>query len=403
MVTQTATKPIITQAELERYLPNPIRRSGNEYRTWTEDSRSKTHIAINLDKGVYYDFHYNQGGSLVSLLRQLGAPIGQEKARASPSLTYKRQLAILAKTKSLGRTYRCGTHTALRTDVISGEHDAAHRVMCLRWNCPKCAPFLKRVHMEHLADYHFGAIYLIPKGYEPGTALNRIKQKARRAGGEFEWLLLESNELKILFVESSSLPKVTEWLRDEPFFELEAFNPTYAERTKWLERGLEQMTEASHWSHKVRHSRGIASIKCDVDNVKDTRSEIITLSTQEYWDLEMIKMRLVEVVMQGKRQVQLDKGLGFKRVRAWLVGGWGTQLEPYGVLELRMYEDGGAVLLCDATVDKSTFPSRHWNVITKTLEELVAELESRGYTVDWLTVDIVNLIPPEGGGWHDNW
>ena len=54
--------------------------------------------------------------------------------------------------------------------------------------------------------------------------------------------------------------------------------------------------------------------------------------------------------------------------------------------------------VCDATVDKSAFPSGHWDIVDKMLEELVAELESQGHTVDWLTEDTVNLIPPEGGG-----
>ena len=56
MVTQTATKPIVTREELERYLPNRLRRSGSEYRTAIEPSRSGTHLAINLEKQVYYDF-----------------------------------------------------------------------------------------------------------------------------------------------------------------------------------------------------------------------------------------------------------------------------------------------------------------------------------------------------------
>ncbi len=69
----TVTKPIITQEELERWLPNRLRRSGSEYRTGTDGSRSGTNLVINLEKQVYYDFHYNQGGSLISLLRQLAA------------------------------------------------------------------------------------------------------------------------------------------------------------------------------------------------------------------------------------------------------------------------------------------------------------------------------------------
>lgn len=394
----TATKNIITKEKLERYLPSPLRRSGREYRTWLEASQSKTHISINFEEQVYYDFHYNQGGSLVSLMRQLGVPIPHDIVESNPRLTYKKQLSMLARHKSEGRYFGCGTRTAIKTNLRTGFAQRAERVMCLKWNCPTCAPFLKRVWMEHLADYHFGAIYQIPKGYKGiGAALNRIKSRAKRQGGPFEWLLLQSNEIQVLLVDSRSLPEVKQWLDSEPFFELVALNPTYSERTKWLDVGLEQMNDASNWNHKVRHSRGIASIKANVDNVNNTRREYITLSTQECWDLEMVKMQLVEVVMQGKRQVEVDKDLGLKKARAWLVERRGEQLEPYGVFELQMYEDGATLLLCDATVDKASFPSGQWDIVAKTLQEVVTDLESQGYTADWLTEHIVCFIPPGGG------
>lgn len=268
----------ITKEQLETYLPNPLRykpeRGEEAYRTWTEESRSRTHLAVNIQKGMYFDFHTNTGGSLASLLRQLGAPIWRGTNESWGQ--YQFQLSIVKTFKSQGRQYRCGQKTAVLAQRDTGTVKMMARVMCLRWNCPRCAPFLKGVWMERLADCHFGAVYAIPKGYkEPGSVLAKIQTRAKRAGGGFERLLLQANDVQLLFVDSRSHPQVVEWLDNEPYFERVAFMPTWEERNRWLEKGLEQMEEPMHWSNKVRCSRRL------VDNVNNTHGENITLSTND--------------------------------------------------------------------------------------------------------------------------
>jgi len=226
--------------------------------------------------------------------------------------------------------------------------------------------------MEHLADYHFVAIYVAPKGYkEIGKALNRTQQRARRAGGRFEYLLLQSNEVQILFIDSRSSPEVKEWLDKEPYFELVALMPTIEERNRWLEIGLERMDKPMHWNHKVRHSKGIASIKASVDDVNNTHSESITSSTEPE-DRKILKA-LARLTMLERKV-----------------------LEQYG--SLMRIEDGEKVFYFCDKVNLPSFFGYQWDSVDKTLEELVTEQEAQGYTTDWLTGNIVRFIPPKGRG-----
>lgn len=292
----TTTKNIITKEELECYLPYPLKyqpekdREGNiqeAYRTHLDpDSRSGTPVSINLVKGVYYDFKYGHGGSIVSLLRQVGAPISRDMAEGSQR-HYKSEYKKLQWFKKEGRYRGCNKTSAWlvnhKTHIIA----EGRRVMCLKPDCPYCAPFLERVYTEHLADYHAGAIFLIQKQWykEASQALNRIKQKARRAGGKFIWWLLLSNDVQILFVDSRSSHEVIEWLKDELIFVLQKLNPTWSERQHWMERGLELMTEPTNWQQKFRHSREIPPLlpsrksETDVDSSLNNTESNRELST----------------------------------------------------------------------------------------------------------------------------
>jgi len=266
---------------LEEYLPNPLKRLGNEYRTWLEPSRSRSHLTINLDKEVFYDFHTNSGGSLASLLRQLGAPISKDLAGAEGWKRYQFQLSVLQGMKSQGMVVRCGTQTAVWRHKQNGSIKMVARVMCLKWKCPKCAPFLRRVWIERLASVHFVGVYSIPKGHRTvGTVLYNIKRRAKRIGGQFEWLLCQANEYQILFVEGSTSANVYEWLDNEPFFEQVVLMPAWSLRNEWLGKGLEKMEEAMNWTKKVRYSRDLFSHDND-SNAADTSSEFRTSTTAD--------------------------------------------------------------------------------------------------------------------------
>lgn len=273
---------VVTKEMVEEYLPNPLKRSGNELRTWLESSRSRAHVALNLDKGVFYDFHTNRGGSIISLLRQFGAPISKELAKSESWRAYQFQLSILKGLKSQGRTMGCGRHTAVWQDKETKAPRMVARVMCLRWNCSRCAPFLKRVWTERLSGIHFGAIYLIPKGYTGiGRALDRTKRKAKGWGLNFQWLLLQANDYQILFVDSKSSQETTNWLQDEVYFEQVALMPTWSERLDWLEKGLETMSQAMHGKNKVRHSRGLFG-SSDGSKAGDTAGESEAFPSPNY-------------------------------------------------------------------------------------------------------------------------
>lgn len=267
------TAAVISKEMVERYLPNPIKRAGTEYRTWLEPSRSKSHIAINLEDGVYFDFHDNRGGNLVSLLKQFGAPISRELAGNNSWKSYQFQLSVLKGLRSEGRSVGCGRHTAIWRHKETGVAKMVAKVMCLRWSCPYCAPFLRRVWMEQLFETHFGAIYTVLKGYQSiGRLLDSVNRRAKRRGGSFTWLLLQANDVQILFVDFRSQPEVIKWLDDEPYFDRVATMPTWSERNQWLEEGLEKMDEVMLWKHKIRHSRGL--FVCGDNDIASNTSKV---------------------------------------------------------------------------------------------------------------------------------
>lgn len=267
----------VTLELLEEYLPNPIRKSGKEYRTWLEPSRSRSHLAINLEEGVYYDFHTNSGGNVVSLLRQLGAPVSRELMSDAGWRNYQFQLSILKTLKAEGRSVGCGKATAIWRHTDTAVVKMIAKVMCLRWNCPYCAPFLRRAWMERLSGIHFGAVYTVLKGYKDiGRLLDRINRKAKRQGGQFVWLLLQANHCQILLIDSRSTSKVVDWLDADLYLERVATMPTSAERNEWLERGLETMNELMYWKNKVRHSRGL--LGGDGDKVDNAPREYVASS-----------------------------------------------------------------------------------------------------------------------------
>lgn len=143
--------PVIPREMLEEYLPNPLRRSGKKLRTWFNESRSRTHIAINLEDGVYFDFHVNRGGSLISLMRQFGASVPKEMAGAGGWVNYEFQLSILKGLKAEGRWVGCGRQTAIWREKGSGTVKMVASVTCLQWHCPRCSAFLARVLTEKLS------------------------------------------------------------------------------------------------------------------------------------------------------------------------------------------------------------------------------------------------------------
>ena len=106
--------------------------------------------------------------------------------------------------------------------------------------------------------------------------------------------------------------------------------PSWEERNRWLEKGLEKMEEPMHWSNKVRCSREL------VGNVNNTPRENKTSSTND------------NDVTDG---VVLPPGD-----------------EPDSKYE--------------------------WTVVDGTLEEHARKLEHEGYTLQWLGEHIVKAIPP---------
>ena len=325
---------------VEKYLPNPIRRSGREYRTWFEPSRSKSHIAINLEDGVYYDFHDNRGGNLVSLLKQFGAPISRELAGNNSWKSYKFQLSVLKGLRSEGRSVGCGRHTAIWRHKETGVAKMVARVMCLRWSCPHCAPFLKRVWTERLSGIHFGAVYITPKGYRSiGRLLDSVNRRAKRRDGNFIWLLLQANEVQILFVDTRSHPEVIKWLDADPYSDRVATMPTWMDRSNWLDKGFEKMDELMHWKHKVRHSRGLF-----IGGENDIASNTSKVGDE----LEMLNGE------PDKEQV----------------------------------------------VGKKTSENKYERVIVPhPIEDVVMKLEREGYTVQWCSEEglVAFVIPPRGG------
>lgn len=125
-----------------------------------------------------------------------------------------------------------------------------------------------------------------------------------------------------------------------------------------MDKGLETMTEPLAWSHKVRHSRGIASIKAGLQKEKGERDPL----QEEY----MTDSSVCNVI-----NTRCDNNITHTD----------SESEQH-------YEDH---------VDTRAFFGYSWDIIAQPLEELVRQLEHQGYKAQWVSENIVNLTPPEGG------
>lgn len=217
--------PEALETLVREWLPG-AHRSGKEIRGFTDPfSRSRSHISVNLQKQVFFDFHTNTGGHINQLLRELGAPIPKELGgNGFPQALPQWMFGLLKAHRNLARSgYRCGQATGIKKK--GNEKVIAHRVVCLRWHCPACAVRLRAYWKWQLTSIVIGAVFQIDPIFH--KSLTRILDKTKRKFKRFEWLLLQAGEEGwLLFVHGDSNPEVLEHLKGQGFTLVQLYDTT---------------------------------------------------------------------------------------------------------------------------------------------------------------------------------
>jgi hypothetical protein len=127
---------------LLQYLPG-AHYVGNELVGYLDpDSKSKAHVKVNLEKGVFMDWRKGRGGTVVELLRLLGALVPTE-------------LGGMGDAEYL-HDWGCGELVVvLRRD---GVPIWTGKAFCMKWTCPECAIRMKNILKRRLQKVKVTAI-----------------------------------------------------------------------------------------------------------------------------------------------------------------------------------------------------------------------------------------------------
>jgi len=134
---------------LMEYLPG-ARWQGKEIVGYTEESKSKAHVKVNLDKGpgVFMEWHREEGGTVIQLLKQIGAPIPPElEDMGKPGIP--EYVPAWVAGRNWYKKYKCGEPiTLVRKD---GEPIFSAQMFGLTWNCCEgCRTKLKNIRKAKL-------------------------------------------------------------------------------------------------------------------------------------------------------------------------------------------------------------------------------------------------------------
>lgn len=145
----------------------------------------------------------------------------------------------------------CGKATKVLTRS-DGKVKHLLSLRCWKWDCPKCAPLLKRYWLEKLSGFSFRFILQLPNEAKPTTFLRRVGKPPYvhiLANGE-SWLFLIDGEAELIWAEARRAG-----------YELVAGDiagdPTPEEISGCLDKALCREEEPLNSRRKVTHSRGI--------------------------------------------------------------------------------------------------------------------------------------------------
>ncbi len=180
---------------LDEYLPG-AKKQGGEIAGYTDpNSQSKAHINVNLDKGVFIDWHNQEGGTIIQLLKLLGAPIPQDlEEMGKPGIP--EYLPIWAIDKAWFKKWKCGEPIVVTR--MDGVPIYSGRAFCMTWGCPECSLRLTNIQKAKVKQEPIKALIKATDNKEEvGKKLAKVKRThkgfeyKRLKGEDSEWILVK--------------------------------------------------------------------------------------------------------------------------------------------------------------------------------------------------------------------
>jgi hypothetical protein len=232
----------------------------------------------------------------------------------------------------------CGKATKILTRS-DGKIKHLVSLRCWKWNCPKCAPLLKRLWMEKLSGISFRFILRLPDVAKPTKFLRRVGKPPYvhiLAGGE-SWLFLLDGEAGLVWAEARSA-----------CYELVAGdvagNPTPEEIAECLDLALCREEKPLNTRRKTTHSKGLLKkgaqnnaadeSKCHA-NCEEGENEVInTVSGKEplTWESEIVMKPIEQVAAEHEQQGW--RIVWKSEVEALAIKGEGQQAQDVNSIEL---------------------------------------------------------------------
>jgi len=314
------------ESTLMEYLPG-ARWQGREIAGYTEESKSKAHIKVNLDKGpgVFMDWHREEGGTIVQLLKQLGAPIPQElEDMGKPGIPEYMPIWILRWILGPGwqRKYKCGDPvTLVRKDgkpILSGQ------MFGLTWGCcDGCRTKLKNIQKAELRQEPLLGVVKAEGGKEE---IQKKLKKLKRKYHEIEYKRWRGDGREWIIFKDKNVPNVIKTRFAEK--ELEAIESEFGSIYDITDAEIDRMVEdlaiadTKRKQHRVSSSRNFHSKQHRRGNTNENKNKEDKNKEKSVYNIENIESngrdtpKYDMVVLKGNYQELLRK-LRERAIRHW--------------------------------------------------------------------------------------
>lgn len=248
----------------------PVIRTGRGYHVWFKPKRPVNTFSVDSvevkglgslvvvppsihPSGVAYQFEKPQTGKLPEVdLEEVFGPgvLSRSKHQQSAAENAPSDFA-LRYGKSPYPQCLCGRATKILTRS-DGKVKHLVSLRCWKWDCPKCAPLLKRYWLGKLRNISFRFILWLPSQVKPTAFLRRV--------GKPDYAHIVANGESWLFIAGGDADRV--WMEAERAgYEVKAGDatsyPAPEEVVKYLEQALCQEKKPLNTRRKITHSRGL--------------------------------------------------------------------------------------------------------------------------------------------------
>lgn len=292
----TTEQQLAAEKTLMEYLPGAKYINGEIGGYLDLDSLSKAHIKVNLEKGVYMDWRKGEGGTVVQLLRRIGAPIPSELGGMGKE-DIPEYFPIWAINRHWKDDWQCGQLVVVaRSD---GSPIWSGKAFCLQWHCPECAIRLKNILKVRLKALPALQVWEAPPGAQAGLArlkrANKSFHYARVKNKDSEYVLVRGDD----WMEADLLAAGFKWTELKPYDVIDGLPHAALKRR----REKRFIPSRNFWSVGINNT----TLQSESKNINSDNAQI-----EEEEEKKEVK--------EKKQMAKLDKEVKRLLKRGWSLG-----------------------------------------------------------------------------------